>query len=682
MGTGDLHVTTICNAAKEFVDRGWSVFPISYDKRIPLSEWKEFQTRFVTEEEIDDWEANGAPTKSGARVSPFNLGLATGKISGIVIVDCDNDDAIEFAKRNGLTSPIYVKTRRGRHYYFKHPGGGAEVRNKVGSNPGGSWYAVPGLDLRGDGGFVVAAGSVNHKQDMDDHVYEFVIPEGIDFDDMPVWNGSPDTIDTSQEFSFDRLDLSSTRITDHNSLDVREQVRELTTYLGRKLQGPDRGDSTDNWMIKYCGQLVRRGVQGQELTDSVADFFTEFFVYHGPQSEAERWLTTKIRSAIEMDRRNHPADYDSSGKRVDVLPVSPEPSSVLPAPALLTPIYGHDVDRILDGLGDVEYHADPIIPQQSIVQVVGYNGHGKSYFLTSLLMAMCAGQKRFGPYEFQGDAPKVFYMDFDNPARTVLSRMKRFNNQFGSTKDRFALWSTAIIPPDQGGDINLTMDEGRNMLGNWLSAVKPNIVVLDTVRNAFGGFDENSAQEWFKVNHMAKMIRDYYKATVILVHHRNKPNDSGLGREAGSTAQLTNIDTQIIVTQCYDDKDTSKKKAGIYSGEAMVTIPGLVGGGEYPVHEYLATRAKHEGHPNSRIRMMSEISFGKVRQATELHETHYIGYMEELADGASFISSTKSKKQMAQYLYDHMRTPIVDISRGLMIPAIEIERWVKPKLKT
>ncbi len=671
------HVTKICNAAREYVDRGWSVFPISYDKRIPLDEWKPYQTTFVHPDQIDDWEDNGAPTKSGARVSPFNLGLVTGKISGLIVLDCDSQDAIDFAKRNGMTSPIWVKTRRGCHYFFRHPGGALEFRNKQGGNPGHNWYAVQGLDLRGDGGFVVAAGSVNHKDGLEDHTYTFHIPEGMDFDDLPVWNGTADNLDTSGDFSFEKLDLSTTRLIDHNSLDVYTQVKELTAYLGRKLQGPDRGDATDNWMIKYCGQQVRRGVEGEDLLKAVEKFFNEFFDYHGSAAQAERWLKSKVQSAIDMDRRNHPQDYTPTGERLREAPVSSAAGS-FPTPALLTPIYSDDVDRILASLGNVEYHADPIIPQQSIVQVVGYNGHGKSYFLTSLLMSMCAGQRSFGPYEFQGAAPKVFYMDFDNPARTVLSRMKRFNNQFGSTKDNFALWSASIIPPEQGGDINLTTDDGRNMLGNWLNHVQPNIVVLDTVRNAFGGFDENSAQEWFKVNHVAKMIRDYFKATVILVHHRNKPGDNGLGREAGSTAQLTNIDTQIIVTQCYEEKELAKKKAGIYTGETMVTIPNINGtGGEWAVNDYLMSRAKATGHPNCRMRMISEISFGKVRQPSELHDTHYIGHMEELADGASFLTATPSKKQLAQFYHARHGVPINQLAQELMVPATEIQRWMK-----
>jgi hypothetical protein len=73
--------------------------------------------------------------------------------------------------------------------------------------------------------------------------------------------------------------------------------------------------------------------------------------------------------------------------------------------------------------------------------------------------------------------------------------------------------------------------------------------------------------------------------------------------------------------------------------------------------------------------MVTQISFGKVRQQTELHETHYIGWCESLVTGDKFIVSTKSKKQKALFLNTQGYNAF-DISREIKVPQDEIRSWL------
>jgi hypothetical protein len=214
----------------------------------------------------------------------------------------------------------------------------------------------------------------------------------------------------------------------------------------------------------------------------------------------------------------------------------------------------------------------------------------------------------------------------------------------------------------------LSTEEGFRLLGEWLEAIKPDIVVIDTIRNAFGGLEEASASEWFKVNHVAKSIRNKFGASVVMVHHRNKPGENGLGREAGSTAQLTDIDTQVMVTQVFQRKADAKAKAGLWDGDLEM----YDGNGKmWTPFGFLEQRLR----PDSRLRMVSQISFGKVRQTTELHETHFIGWAESLIDGSQYVVSTASNKQKAAY-YAGQGMSTEDISRKLSLPVYEVGRWV------
>ena len=327
---------------------------------------------------------------------------------------------------------------------------------------------------------------------------------------------------------------------------------------------------------------------------------------------------------------------------------------------------GSDIDRLIDSIGETEYWCDPLIPAATITQVVGYNGHGKSFFLQALLTSMAAGKEQFGPYETK--PAKILYLDYDNPSRTILYRFKNFVKMFGETSDKFNMWSPSLINAEDGGEMVLSTEEGFRLLGEWLEAVKPDIVVIDTVRNAFGGLEEASASEWFKVNHVAKSIRNKFGASVVMVHHRNKPGENGLGREAGSTAQLTDIDTQVMVTQVFQRKADAKAKAGLWDGDLEM----YDGNGKmWTPFGFLEQRLK----PDSRLRMVSQISFGKVRQTTELHETHFIGWAESLLDGSQYVVSTASMKQKAAY-YAGQGMSVEDISRKLSLPVYEVGRWV------
>ncbi len=78
-----------------------------------------------------------------------NVGIATGATSGIVVLDVDGPagEASLGKLPNPLPDTLVVLTRRGAHFWFAHPGG--KVANSAGK-------LGPGLDVRGDGGYVVA----------------------------------------------------------------------------------------------------------------------------------------------------------------------------------------------------------------------------------------------------------------------------------------------------------------------------------------------------------------------------------------------------------------------------------------------------------------------------------------------------------------------------------------------
>jgi hypothetical protein len=125
--------------------RGLSIIPVEPGGKLPLVEWKQFQTRRATPDELRQ-----------AFAEERNIGVVTGSVSRIVIVDADSTEAEAWALRELPRTPWRVRTARGLHLYYQHPG--IPVRNKARLTTKNGALA---LDVRGDGGFVVGPGSVH-----------------------------------------------------------------------------------------------------------------------------------------------------------------------------------------------------------------------------------------------------------------------------------------------------------------------------------------------------------------------------------------------------------------------------------------------------------------------------------------------------------------------------------------
>jgi len=137
------------DAALAYLVRGWSVIPMEPRGKRPLVQWTEYQLRAATAEELADW---------FKRWPKANVGIVTGVVSGVVVLDVDerHGGALSLAQLDLELGPMPTTVEAvtgggGRHLYFRHPGG--RVANRVALRSG--------IDLRGDGGCVVAPPSMH-----------------------------------------------------------------------------------------------------------------------------------------------------------------------------------------------------------------------------------------------------------------------------------------------------------------------------------------------------------------------------------------------------------------------------------------------------------------------------------------------------------------------------------------
>lgn len=141
--------TSVEQAALDYLERGWSVIPVREREKRPAVPWKLFQTERVSEKTLHEW----------YRRSPDNnVAIVTGALSGLVVMDVDprHGGKESLRKLEGEHGKLpdtmeSVTGGGGRHLYFAHPGGVVGNRANI----------EPGIDLRGDGGCIVAPPSIH-----------------------------------------------------------------------------------------------------------------------------------------------------------------------------------------------------------------------------------------------------------------------------------------------------------------------------------------------------------------------------------------------------------------------------------------------------------------------------------------------------------------------------------------
>lgn len=142
-------ISDTLEAAIDYRARGWSVIPVIRGTKRPAVRWLSYQEQPPGETDIRNWYR---------RWPDANVAIVTGGVSGLVVVDIDPahggaQSLVELEREHGPLPPTVEATTGGggRHLYFVHPGG--ELRNKVG--------LAAGIDLRGDGGYIVAPPSLH-----------------------------------------------------------------------------------------------------------------------------------------------------------------------------------------------------------------------------------------------------------------------------------------------------------------------------------------------------------------------------------------------------------------------------------------------------------------------------------------------------------------------------------------
>lgn len=260
---------------------GFSPFPVVRGDKKPACEWKPYQTTRATPEQCAVWDKQG-----------FNIGLATGKISGFIVLDVDGEEGQQSlaeleATHGALPETITAQSGKGKHYYFQMPNDGREIRNLSGRSVYGE--VLPSLDVRGDGGYIIAPPSLHPNGNS----YCWInSPEDTAIAPAPEW--LLELVAKPPEQSF--LAREKRAAFSHAYLETA-LADELASL--RKASNGTRND-TLNKAAFSLGQLVAHGLPEARITSELMHTATAIGLDH---QEAQNTITSGLCAGMAEPRQ-------------------------------------------------------------------------------------------------------------------------------------------------------------------------------------------------------------------------------------------------------------------------------------------------------------------------------------------------------------------------------------------
>jgi hypothetical protein len=184
----------------------------------------------------------------------------------------------------------------------------------------------------------------------------------------------------------------------------------------------------------------------------------------------------------------------------------------------------------------------PWLTEQSINQISGWRGTGKTWFGLSLFNSATTGET-FGPWGVETVIPAL-YVDGELPAQDIQDRFRQLSCR--GRKEPLYIYSDAYAHTLGIPRANLINRKWRDGIKTLLIDKGIKLLGLDNISSLAAGIDENSKQAWDPINQWLLDLR-FAGISTIFFHHTNKGGD-----QRGTSGREDNLDTSIILQRPSD----------------------------------------------------------------------------------------------------------------------------------
>jgi hypothetical protein len=488
---------TMLDEALDYLNLGYPVFPVCSplmgshghmvngvlsdcppDKRgkNPMTSWKAVQSTLPTEQQVRQW---------WSRWPTANIGMATGTLSGVVVLDCDSFEARQLAiDRGGLDKApaVWTGTPGGIHYWLEHPVG--EVRNFAGKG-------LKGLDFRGDGGYVLLPPSVHRNQGAKYRWAEHTI--GMRPAPIPPW--LMDLLHgTGGETSADEHELGEALDLEAILAGIGQGARDdtLWRYAG-KLRGDNVPQAYAEQLIRQAAALCRPAFDADAAVEKVRRAYREF----QPRTDFGAWDAEIEKSAAETVGNALP-DVEAE-----------QDWQVFDAETFLAIEYP-----------PVEWRIEGYLRDRGILFSYGPPGAIKTYVATDAGLAIASGGKFLG--QFQCQQGRVLVVQEDTLAsdyqQAYLRPMLAARGLTGAD-----VRDTLFVAPQ--ADFALDRNDRLEALCGWLDVYHADLLILDSFYLMYSGRRE----DLLTVLKIVKKIRNKYGCSIWIIDHNRKGQGDASG---------------------------------------------------------------------------------------------------------------------------------------------------------
>lgn len=474
------------DAALDYLARGWHPFPVATfradkKKRNPLIKWKPYQTKKPTEEEVREWWAEWPDA---------GIGLATGSIPNLVVVDLDERSGADMDLTR-WPETYTVRSPGGAHLYFTHPG--KPVKNSAGK-------LGPGIDVRGDGGFIIAPPTV--RGDGGSYLTAYDAP-------LAKYPGKP----SSDDFNVDDIVLTA----------VPSWFDELIE------KGAPEGQRNDS-LVKLAGSMAARSVPRERALAELMEWGDRC----APPMERTDVIDVVRRIYLAERQKRAVKKLDENRKKfIDLMPL----------PDFVKEYGGYKVDWIVENW----------IPAASIGFMVSPPECYKSWLSGDIAVGVAVGKPLLGNYPVTRTGPVIVIQQEDHFGQTA----NRYTVQSGEalgTEDSGA----ERLYIQVGRDFHFGNPKAVKELREVIEEIRPVLVVIDPLYAVVDCGDHmvRAPQQMKCLKH----LRDEFGVCFLLVHHAGKSKEINFDRERSLGSQLLNAFVEFGVQVAKLDETTTLAK--------------------------------------------------------------------------------------------------------------------------
>jgi AAA domain-containing protein len=201
-----------------------------------------------------------------------------------------------------------------------------------------------------------------------------------------------------------------------------------------------------------------------------------------------------------------------------------------------------DLDAMLAGPPEpVPWAIAGLASVGDVTLLTGREGAGKSMLMLALCSGLGDGQSLAGISTVAGSA---LYVDAENGDREIARRL----HGLGAPSEGLTMVSA------EGVDLRNPPDLAA--LENLIAALRPSLVVLDSLTALCPGMKQNEAEAVAPLMYRLKALADRQCVAIVVLHHVPKTG----GEYRGSTAMAAAVQSGFVLERADEDPDRSRRR--------------------------------------------------------------------------------------------------------------------------